>query len=94
MIIDGPIENFFKNPSLEPSQTGDCILFHLRRDLEKLYGEETQCRGVPSPHAILAMMGVLAGIDYLSKVYSEQNGSRKKFVETMTELYNISIDKS
>jgi len=94
MIVDGPIERFFKNPCSEPSQTGDCIIFHLRRDLEMLYGKESQFKGIASSHAMLAMLGILAGIDYLSKVYSAQNGSRKKFVETITELYKITIDES
>ena len=37
MIITSPIEAFFKNPNLEPLPEGDCILFHLRRDLIRLF---------------------------------------------------------
>jgi hypothetical protein len=97
MIIDGPIESFFKNPSLEPSPEGDGILFHLRRDLVKLYGKEGENSGADPPHAMLAMMGILAGIDYLSKVYSHHQGyrdNRKRFVETVHDLCNITNDDS
>lgn len=94
MIITGPIESFFKNPKSKPSSKGEGILFHLRRDLEKLYGAESEYNSDPSPHAMLAMMGMLAGIDYLSKVYSSCQGSRKKFVETVKELCNMSNDDS
>lgn len=94
MIIIGQIESFFKNPSLEPSQSGDCILFHLRRDLEKLYGAEHNYSDDTPPHAILSMMGMLSGIDYLSKAYSIKQGSRKKFVETVRELCKIKEESS
>jgi hypothetical protein len=94
MIINGPTENFFKHPSLEPSQEGDCILFHLRRDLEKVYGAEQDFSGDPSPHAILSMMGILAGIDYISKVYSIEQLSRKRFVETVRDLCKITEEYS
>lgn len=93
MIINGPVESFFKNPKDNPSSRGDCILYHLRRDLEKLYGSETDSCSNSSLHAMLAMMGILAGIDYLSKVYSSlQNGLRSKFVEMVKDLCNISSD--
>jgi len=85
MIITGPIENFFKTPGSEPSSEGDGILYHLRRDLQKLLGTESEhIRG--TSHTMLSLMGILAGIDYLSKVYSAARGSRKRFVETVREL--------
>ena len=94
MIITGPIENFFKNPDSEPSSEGDGILFHLRRDLVKLLGVEDQGIRDASFHAMLSLMGVLAGIDYLSQVYSSEDGSRNKFVETVRELCNIQEENS
>lgn len=94
MIITGPIENFFKNPDSEPSAEGDGILFHLRRDLVKLLGAEGQHIRNASPHAMLSLMGVLAGIDYLSQVYSAEEGSRKKFAETVRELCKITEEDS
>ena len=94
MIITGPIENFFKNPDSEPSSEGDGILFHLRRDLVKLLGAEDQHIRDASPHAMLSLMGILAGIDYLSQVYSAVRGSRKKFVETVRELCKITEEDS
>ncbi|MBW2740285.1 MAG: hypothetical protein JRE64_15890 [Deltaproteobacteria bacterium] len=97
MIITSPIEAFFKNPNLEPLPEGDCILFHLRRDLIRLYGAEGKANDDVSLHTMLAMMGILAGIDYLSKVYSRHQGpkkSRKRFVETIQELCSISNEDS
>ena len=97
MIITGPIEAFFKNPNLEPLPEGDCILFHLCRDLIRLYGAEGKANDDVSLHTILAMMGILAGIDYLSKVYSRHQGSReskKRFVETIQKLCSISNEDS
>ncbi|MEK6698213.1 MAG: hypothetical protein AABZ10_04125 [Nitrospirota bacterium] len=94
MIITGPIESFFKNPKAEPSPEGDGILYHLRRDLEKLYGDESDNNGDASMHTMLAIIGMLAGIDYLSKTYSSAEGSRKRFVETVENLCNMSNDDS
>jgi hypothetical protein len=94
MIITGPIESFFKHPDSEPSSEGDGILFHLRRDLVKLLGAEGQHIRDASPHAMLSLMGVLAGIDYLSQVYSAAKGSRKRFVETVRELCKITEEDS
>lgn len=93
MITTGPIENFFKSPNEPPSNKGDCILFHLRSDLQKLYGTEDSLSGDASEHAMLAMMGILAGIDYLSKVYSTKSG-RFGFVETVGDLCNINENES
>ena len=94
MIITGPIDSFFKNPNLPPSPEGDGVLFHLRRDLEKLYGAEGAYTTDPSPHAMLSMMGILAGIDYLSKVYSTHKHSRNRFVELIKDLCNMTNDDS
>lgn len=91
MIITGPIESFFKMPDKPPSDQGDGILFHLRRDLEQLYGREDDFTGDTSAH-MLAMMGVLAGIDYLSKVYSAQKCSRHRFIETIQGLCALDKD--
>lgn len=94
MIITGPIESFFKNPSCAPSSEGDGVLFHLRRDLVKLLGDEGQHIRDASPHALLSLMGTLAGIDYLSQVYSPAGESRKRFVETVRDLCKITEDDS
>jgi hypothetical protein len=94
MIITGPIESFFQDPSSEPSPEGDGILFHLRRDLVMLYGAEHEYTRDVSPHPILTLMGILAGIDYLSKTYSAEQGSRKRFVETIRDLCKITQEDS
>ena len=90
MISTGPIENFFKDPWLEPSPEGDGILFHLRRDLIHFYGAESESNA--SAHTILAVIGILAGLDYLSQVYSKHQrpkDSRNRFVESIRELCNV-----
>jgi hypothetical protein len=92
MIISGPIESFFKNPKDNPSAGGDCILYHLRRDLENLYGPETDLCNPSSFHVLLTLIGIFSGIDYLSKVYSSKDGSRGKFVEMIKDLCKISSD--
>lgn len=92
MIINGPIENFFKKPCFEPSPEGDCILFHIRRDLMKLLGAENHINPETSRHWMLSLMGILAGIDYISKVYSDKSGSRVRFVETIREFCGINED--
>jgi hypothetical protein len=43
---------------------------------------------------MLSLMGILAGIDYLSQVYSGEKGSRKRFVETVKELCGIAEEDS
>jgi hypothetical protein len=94
MIITGPIESFFKNPGSKPSSEGDGILFSIRRDLVKLIGAEGQHSSDASPHAMLSLMGILAGIDYLSQVYSAEKSSRKRFVETVRDLCKITEEDS
>lgn len=92
MITLGPIESFFKLPTEAPSDQGDGVLYHLRRDLEKLYGKENDYTVDASEHAMLAMMGILAGIDYLSKVYSSKKHSREKFTDTLQNLCGFHVD--
>ncbi len=94
MIINGPIENFFKNPCSEPSPEGDCVLFHIRRDLVRLLGAENQVNPEAPRHVMLSLMGILAGIDYLSQVYSDKRRSRDRFVETVRESCKINEDAS
>jgi hypothetical protein len=88
MFISGPRESFFKNPASQPSSDGDGILYHLRRDLVKLYGPEDQYEDTDHGHVMLAMLGICVGIDYLSKIYSNQSG-RKGFVETTRDLCDV-----
>jgi len=92
MIITGPIEAFFKAPSEPPSNDGDCLLFHLRRDLEALYGTEGLNTAVSPSHVLLATMGVLAGIDYLSQVYSLESSGRKRFAEAVEDIVAVNTD--
>jgi hypothetical protein len=94
MITAGPIEAFFKAPTDPPSDTGDCLLYHLRLDLESLYGPEGRTAPVSPSHRLLATTGILNGIDYLSKAYSSQTGGRKRFVETMQDIAQFSVDDS
>jgi len=94
MITTGPIEAFFRPPTDPPSETGDCLLYHLRSDLESLYGREGSTSPVSPSHTLLATMGVLSGIDYLSQAYSTETRSRERFVETVQALAGLSADDS
>ncbi|MFV9646246.1 MAG: hypothetical protein ACNYWU_10520 [Desulfobacterales bacterium] len=89
IISTGPIESFFKDPLLEPSLDGDGILYHLRRDLIQIYGAESASNVFAN--TILASIGILAGLDYLSQAYSKYQKpkeSRKRFVESVQALCN------
>ena len=92
MILTGPIEAFFKAPSEPPSNAGDCLLFHLRRDLEALYGIEGLNTTVSPSHVLLATMGVLAGIDYLSQVYSPKRSGRERFAEAVKDIVGVNTE--
>jgi hypothetical protein len=94
MIFSGPIEAFFKAPIEPPCQKGDCLLYYLRSDLESLYGSGATSSSVSPSHALLATLGILNGIDYLSQVYSTQTKQRGRFVETLKDLLNLSPDDS
>ena len=92
MIATGPIEAFFKPPTDAPSQEGDCLLYHLRSDLESLYGTEASSSSVSPSHALLATTGILNGIDYLSQVYSTETKQRKRFTEALRDLLSLPAD--
>ena len=94
MITTGPIEGFFKAPTDPPADEGDCLLYHLRCDLESLYGAEGATTPVSPSHTLLATMGILSLIDYLSQAYSNEPGGRKRFVETVHNLAHLSSDES
>jgi hypothetical protein len=92
MDISGPLENFFKSPSHAPAPDGDGVLYNLRSDLEKLYGKESEFEGDPS-HAMLAMTGILIGIDYISQCYSQKQ-SGTSFIDSVIELGGIDWDNA
>ena len=86
MLFSGPIENFFKRPNEPALSDGDCVLYHLRVDLEKLYGAEDSFDLDPSSHAILATMGLLSGLDYLAQAYLGRPSTGDRFVQLLTDL--------
>lgn len=93
MDIQGPLENFFKSPDQAPDPNGDGILYSIRADLEKLYGKESEFKENPSSHAMLALTGILIGIDYISQCYlGKQSGTA--FVESLMELGRIDWDNA
>ena len=93
MEIQGPLENFFKSPDQAPDPNGDGILYSIRADLEKLYGKESEIKENPSSHAMLALTGILIGIDYISQCYlGKQSGTA--FVESLMELGRIDWDNA
>jgi hypothetical protein len=94
MDLQGPLECFFKSPAQEPDPKGDGILYHLRVDLEKLYGKEGEFEGDPPSYAILAMTGVLVGIDYISQCYFSKKQSGTAFVESLMDLGGIDWDNA
>jgi hypothetical protein len=94
MQFSGPIENFFKQPNELASSDGDGVLYHLRVDLEKLYGVEDSFDLDPSHHAILATMGMLSGFDYLARAYLGRPSTGDKFVQLLTDLAAMDVDSA
>ena len=92
MLFSNTKENFFKRPSEPASSGGDCVLYHLRVDLEKLYGAEDSFDLDPSNHAILTTMGLLAGLDYLAQAYLGRPSTGDRFVQLLTELAAMDVD--
>jgi len=94
MEIQGPLENFFKSPDQAPDPKGDGILYNLRVDLEKLYGKESEFEEAPSSHVMLAMTGILIGIDYISQCYFSKKQSGNAFVDSLIDLGGIEWDNA
>jgi hypothetical protein len=59
-----------------------------------IYGTEEESERDEPPHVMLTQIGILAGIDYLSKVYSTEQSSRRRFVETVGQLCEIPEEDS
>lgn len=94
MIFTGPVESFFKAPVESLEKEGDGILYNLRSDLAKLYDPEDRFDQDPSEHAMLATIGILIGFDYISKVYSPEEYSGDRFVETIKDLASATHEQS
>ena len=94
MEFQGLLESFFKSPDQEPDPKGDNIFYNLRVDLEKLYGKECEFEGDPSSHAMLAMTGIMIGIDYISQCYFSKQQSGKHFVESLMDLGGMDWDNA
>lgn len=94
MEFEGPLEIFFKSPDQKPDPKGDGMLYNLRADLEKLYGKESEFDGAPSAHAMLAMTGILIGIDYISQCYSSKKHSGNAFIESLIDLGAVDWDNA
>lgn len=92
MITINDIELCFWKPNQDlPPGTARGILYVLRRDLVNLYGPE---RDAPSSHHLspmLATIGMMTGIDLMSKLSTNSQGDRdtfKTFVRTYGECVN------
>jgi hypothetical protein len=94
MEFQGTIESFFKSPDQDPDPKGDGILYNLRIGLEKLYGKEGEFEGDPTAHAMLAMTGILIGIDYISQCYFAKKQSGTAFVESLIDLGGVEWDNA
>lgn len=92
MITTGPVEAFFKSPTEASSADGDCVLYHLRADLESLYGKEAASSPVSPSHVLLATTGILNGIDYISQAYSRKKAQHERFTETLHDLLGMPSD--
>jgi hypothetical protein len=88
------MDHFFKSPDKGPDPNGDGILYHLRVGLEKLYGKESEFEGDTPSYAILAMTGVMVGIDYISQCYFSKKQSGTAFVESLMDLGGIDWDNA
>jgi len=92
MITSGPVESFFKSPEDAPSPDGDCVLYHLRVGLEKIYGPEDTQGYIHPTHVLLATIGILAGLDLLAQAYLARPSTGNKFVRLLTDLGSLSSD--
>ena len=88
------LESFFKSPDKEPDPGGDGVLYHLRADLENLYGKECALEGDSSKHAMLVLTGILIGIEYISQCYFSKKQSGTAFVESLMDLGGIDWDNA
>jgi hypothetical protein len=87
-------ESFFKSPDSKPVPGKDGVLYHLRADLEKLYGKESEFEGESTRHAMLVMTGVLIGIEYISQCYFAKKQSGTAFVESLMDLGGVDWDNA
>lgn len=94
MIASGPLESLFKLPQHPPSPDGDCVLYHLRLGLEKLYGPEDTQGSIDPNHVLLATIGMLAGLDLLAQAYSGRPASGDKFVRLLNDLGSLDSDSA
>ena len=94
MKIQGPLETFFKSPDQASDSKGDGVLYSLRVDLEKLYGKESDLEGSTDSHSILAITGMLLGMDYISQCYSSKKHSGEAFVDSVINLGGVDWDNA
>lgn len=75
MVPKKYLEAFFRSPREgDPSGTSRAVLFVLRRDLEKLYGPENGPDGDLLVSPILGAIGMMTGIDLLTKMTNGKTG--------------------
>lgn len=91
MIFSSAIDNFFRAPkSLRPSSTEYTSLHLLRIDLEKIYGSEKRRYIKKNKSPLLASLGIMSGIDLLTKLWvgniSTRSKNFKSFLENMCSL--------
>jgi hypothetical protein len=94
MISTGPLDAFFKLPSVPPSDEGDSVLYHLRVDLETISGPEGNAYGTFPPAAILAAMGLLSAIDLLGNAYRPQLASGPRFKKILADLARLTAGEA
>jgi len=96
MIISSPIDNCFRPPDAGiPNDSVRTVLYLLRRDLVDLYGSESTS---PSPNhkaPMLAVLGMMAGLDLMTKlVTGKLHSSGKDFVSFVHSFGSLSLPKA
>jgi hypothetical protein len=94
MKVHWPLEDFFRSPDQASDPKGEGVLYSLRVDLEKLYGKESDFEGIPDSNSVLAIIGMLIGIDYVSQCYSSKKQSGEAFVDSLINLGGIDWDNA
>lgn len=93
MIFSSAIDNCFRPPrSQRPPGPARPVLYVLRRDLEKLYGSEKR-RYIKNHKApMLAVLGMMAGMDLMAKLHfgKTSNLGGKKFKQFLQNYGKLS----
>ncbi|MFB0561317.1 MAG: hypothetical protein ACETWM_08920 [Candidatus Lokiarchaeia archaeon] len=97
MIFSSAIDNCFRAPrSQGPPGPARPVLYVLRRDLEQLYGSEKRAHIKNYKAPMLAILGMMAGIDLMAKLHfgKTSNLGGEKFKEFLQNYGKLSKDEA